>query len=601
VFQQLFKHPLTDNGLKQFLADWEAQNLHQPNNPKTVADMKAALDATVLKRGVYNLVFHPHGWIRNDQMVQFIDYAQKKYGTRVKFLTFRECTDRINRFMLLGQPLRDPVTGGDNGIRIVDFDGDGYQDVMIGNENARLARRWNPELDRWEKVDSQVQFTAAAEDGRRDLGVKFGRLPGGNAVSLLVNHESDQAIYRFSEQRFQRGALPVELEDVRTSRDGVDQGVRLRDLNHDGVAEILVANPSEKKVLRYRDGVWETAQPAFPYAIVDQQGRDRGARFVDLDGDSFDDFIISNGRQTAVHLYDRETGGFTRVVQGLADIPLIVRNGTNNGVWFAEEHMWVQNEDTNRLPDGVDRRSFVQLLGNTEPGPRDPDLSLKSIQVRPGFTVELVAAEPLVMDPIALDWGADGKLWVAEMADYPLGLDDQGKPGGRVRFLEDTDGDGRYDKSTLFLDGIPYPTGVIAWRDGVIISAAPTVFFAADRNQDGKADVREDLYQGFNQGNQQHLVNGFERGLDHWLYLANGDSGGKVRSLRTGAEFDIAGLDLRIRPEQGLLDVQSGRTQFGRHRDDHGNWFGCSNPLPVRHYVLADHYLRRNRWVKFPS
>ena len=100
------------------------------------------------------------------------------------------------------------------------------------------------------------------------------------------------------------------------------------------------------------------------------------------------------------------------------------------------KHLWVQNENTNRLPDGVDRRSFQDLLGSTEPGPRNPQQSLKSIQVPEGFRVELVAAEPLVMDPIAIDWGADGKLWVVEMADYPLGLDDQGEPGGRVRFLE---------------------------------------------------------------------------------------------------------------------------------------------------------------------
>ena len=262
--------------------------------------------------------------------------------------------------------------------------------------------------------------------------------------------------------------------------------------------------------------------------------------------------------------------------------------------------MWVQNEDTHRLPDGVDRRSFTQLLGKTEPGPRSPELSRESIKVRPGFTVELMAAEPLVMDPIALDWGPDGRLWVVEMADYPLGMDDQGKPGGRVRYLEDTDGDGRYDQSTLFLDQIAFPTGVIAWRDGVIVSAAPSVFFAADRDGDGKAEVREDLYRGFGEGNQQHRVNGFERGLDNWLYLANGDSGGSIESVKTGQKVELGGQDLRIRPDDGSLDLQSGRTQFGRHRDDHGNWFGCSNPTPVRHFVLADQYLRRNPHIAPP-
>lgn len=67
------------------------------------------------------------------------------------------------------------------------------------------------------------------------------------------------------------------------------------------------------------------------------------------------------------------------------------------------------------------------------------------------------------MDPVGFDWGSDGRLWVVEMADYPLGLDGRGKPGGRVRFLQDTDGDGKYDRSTLFMDDIPFPNAVMAW------------------------------------------------------------------------------------------------------------------------------------------
>merc|ERR1712012_1135939 len=98
---------------------------------------------------------------------------------------------------------------------------------------------------------------------------------------------------------------------------------------------------------------------------------------------------------------------------------------------------------------------------------------------------ELVAAEPLVQDPIAFDWGPDGKLWVVEMADYPLGLNNDGTPGGRIRFLEDTDEDGRYDQSTIFLEGLSYPSGVMPWRDGVLISAALNIIYAVDSDGDG--------------------------------------------------------------------------------------------------------------------
>src|ERR1051325_5868090 len=87
--------------------------------------------------------------------------------------------------------------------------------------------------------------------------------------------------------------------------------------------------------------------------------------------------------------------------------------------------------------------------------------SLKKIHVSPGYRVELAASEPQVIDPVAIDWDTAGRLWVVEMADYPLGLDGKGKHGGRVRVLEDLDGDGFYEKSTLFAEGLNFPTGLI--------------------------------------------------------------------------------------------------------------------------------------------
>ncbi len=579
--------------------DWQAQNIQRPANPRTVDDMLAAIDATVIKQGVANIVFHPYEWIRNDQMAALVDRVDKSHGKKVMFLTFKECVDRINKNLLLGQSIR-AEDGGDNGVRLLDLNQDGHMDVFIGNENLRVARIWQPKSNSFKELSHDVYLTKESEKGRVEQGVRFGQGPAGQSM-IFVNNPESQALYYFSGETLRKAVLPEELSSVYTMVDETDQGVRLRDVTGDGVAEILIGNSQRQVILHAdQDGTWVPLGP-LPYAIVDDSGQDNGLRFVDFDGDRRDDLVISNGRQSAICLYDVQQQCFADPVNGGADIPWIVRDGTNNGVWFAANHLWVQNEDTHRMPDGVDRRSFAELLGKTQPNPRSPETSLDSIQVRPGFEVQLVAAEPLVMDPVAIDFGPDGKLWVVEMADYPLGLDDRGQPGGRVRYLTDTDGDGVYDQSTLFLDGIAFPTGVIAWGDGVIVSAAPAVFFAADRDGDGKAEVRQELYRGFAQGNQQHLVNGFERGLDNWLYLANGDSGGVVKSIQTGKEVDIRGQDLRIRPRDGSLDAQAGRTQFGRHRDDHGNWFGSSNPLPLRHYVLADHYLRRNKNVSPPS
>ena len=230
-----------------------------------------------------------------------------------------------------------------------------------------------------------------------------------------------------------------------------------------------------------------------------------------------------------------------------------------------------------------------------EPAGKAAADALKSIVVVPGFTVELVASEPLVKDPIAFEWGPDGKLWVVEMGDYPLGTDGKGKPGGVVRFLEDIDGDGRYDKQTTFLESLGFPTGVMPWREGILVACAPDIFYAVDRDGDGRADHREVLFTGFGTGNQQHRLNGFEMGLDGWVYGANGDSDGRVRSAKTGTETSISGRDFRFRPDTGEFEAESGRTQYGRHRDDWGHWFGNNNPNWGWHYVLANHDLRRNR------
>ncbi|MFN0054893.1 MAG: PVC-type heme-binding CxxCH protein [Planctomycetales bacterium] len=264
------------------------------------------------------------------------------------------------------------------------------------------------------------------------------------------------------------------------------------------------------------------------------------------------------------------------------------------------------------------------------PRPQNPAESLASIQVRPGFRVELMAAEPLTYDPVAFAFGADGKLWVAEMGDYPLGEDTPRpraaaerkpsvraaavRPVGRIRFLEDTDDDGQFDRSTLFLE-VPYPTGVLPWRRGVLITSAPHILYAEDTDGDGRADHQETLYTGFVEGNQQHRLNGLVRGLDNWIYVANGDSGGEVRyvgpsadrpaGLRRGTGLpgaaqnergvNISGRDLRIRPETGALEAVTGQSQFGRSRDDWGNWFGCNNSNAMYQFVLDDRYQRRNR------
>ncbi len=231
--------------------------------------------------------------------------------------------------------------------------------------------------------------------------------------------------------------------------------------------------------------------------------------------------------------------------------------------------------------------------------PMSPEQSRAALRPRPGQTVDLMASEPAVTSPVAIDFGPDGSLWVAEMYDYPLGLDGNYQPGGRVRRLTSSQNDGRFDQSTVFLEDIPFPTGVTVWRNGVLVCAAPDILFAADTDGDGRADDIRKLYSGFGTHNYQARVNSLEYGLDGWVYGSCGLFGGQIVNFK-GETFDLGDQDFRIRPDTGEIEPATGRTQQGRPRDDAGNWFGCDNSTLCRHYPLPAAAVRRNPHVPAP-
>ncbi len=585
-------------------SDWSAQKLQKPDNPQTVADFKRAIDAAVVKQGVFTLIFHPHKWITSQQIVELVDHAVAKHGKKIKFLNFREAQERLNKNLLGGQSLR-AADGSDNGVRLVDLDADGFQDVVIGNARVRQTRLWLPKESKWTVGPFPTSLVA-------DGGARFGVLDSSGFPTVMVRNEQVAAAWRFDGHEWQSDAtaaagLELNGKPVLASRAGRDQGLRLRDIDADGICELIVGNPSERAVFRYepKQG-WKRTEAALPEAtaIVDGQGRDAGLRFVEIDQDGHDDVAFSNEAIYSAHLYVPGEKNWSRQLvagkQGSAGaIPPIVRNGTNNGAWFHDRTLYVQNEDTDKLADLVDRMPLDNLLkGVLFPGPKSPQQSLAVTHARPGFQVELAAAEPLVEDPIAMAFGPDGKLWVAEMGDYPRGVDGKGRHGGMIRSLEDVDGDGRYDKSTVFLDDLGFPTGVAPWRNGILITCAPELIYAEDTDGDGKADKREVWYSNFAEGNPQHRMNGLKWGLDGWLYCAHGDGvGGRIELVKAGGFANANGRDFRIRPDSGELDPQSGPTQYGRNRDDFDNWFGCANSDPMFQFVLADHYLRRNKFV----
>ena len=585
-------------------SDWQSYNIQGSVNPKLLEDWKTGLDLVALKQGVFNFVFHPHGWSSSIQHVEFIDYAVERFGRRVKFLNYREVHERLTRHLLGGQPLRAP-DGTDNGVRLLDLNNDGYLDVVIGNDELRQTRIWDPQTRKWQASDFPVSL--------RNSGARFGVLERGSVV-MLCRTEQQSGAWRFkgthwtAEPELLKG-LEWEGQPVLTARGGRDRGVRFRDVDADGACELLLGNESQNAVFRWDSAAraWKRQSFALPSgaAFVTATGEDNGLRLRDLNGDGADDLIFSNTERYGLALMvprlilGFQPGWSREVISGprgfRPELPMIARGGSapNNGAWFARGEMWIQNEDVAHLTNIVERHSFEELLSGFQPPASSPTQSLAAIQVPADFVVELVAAEPVVQSPVFIDWGEDGRMWVVEMRDYPLGID--GQAGGVVKRLEDADGDGYYEKATVFADRLHFPNGLLPWRKGVLISAAPDILYAEDTDGDGRADKIEKLFTGFGVWNQQHLLNGFDYGLDNWLYGANGDSGGTVTSVKTGEKVSISGRDFRFRPDTGEFETIAGQTQFGRHRDDWGNWFGNSNPTWLYHYWIPEHYVRRNR------
>lgn len=234
--------------------------------------------------------------------------------------------------------------------------------------------------------------------------------------------------------------------------------------------------------------------------------------------------------------------------------------------------------------------------------PLAPTESQKLIRLEAGLRLELVAAEPQIESPVAMTFDEDGRLWVVEMRDYPNGPPKGEPPQGRIRVLEDRDGDGYFEQSRVFAEGLLFANGLMPWRGGVLVTAAPHVIYLADRDGDGKADHREVLFEGFATENPQLRVNHPILGIDNWVYVANGLRGGKIRRAgRPAAEpINLSGMDFRFDLIHDRYEAISGMGQFGNTFDDWGRRFVCDNHNHLRHVVLPNRYIQRNPYLAAP-
>jgi putative membrane-bound dehydrogenase-like protein len=230
--------------------------------------------------------------------------------------------------------------------------------------------------------------------------------------------------------------------------------------------------------------------------------------------------------------------------------------------------------------------------------PLTPAEEQRTFRFPKGFRVELVASEPNIVDPVAIAFDEDGRLFVAEMPGYPNeGVGTGRIESGKIKLLEDKDGDGFYETCTLYADGLRFPTSVMSWKGGLLATIAPDIVYFQDTKGAGKADQRRVLYTGFDLANIQQLVNSLQWGIDNWVYGCAGGAGGTIRTMEKVQmePVTLRGRGIRFHPESpGSLEATSGGGQFGLAVDDWQNWFTATNSQHLRHIVLPDHYLRRN-------
>lgn len=228
--------------------------------------------------------------------------------------------------------------------------------------------------------------------------------------------------------------------------------------------------------------------------------------------------------------------------------------------------------------------------------PTEPADALQTFQVQPGFKLELAAAEPNVADPTAICWDESGRLFVVEMRGYSEERDEK---LSRIRVLEDEDGDGRYEKSSVYADGLLWPTALFWWKGGLIVGDPPELIYLQDTDGDGKADKRQVLFTGFSRDNVQGMMNSLTWGLDNRIHGAGSSGGGQITSPQRPDMKPLAvrGRDFAIEPRSMTMETTTGGAQHGMCFDDWGTKFLCHNSDHLQMVVHEERYLARNPYL----
>ncbi len=240
----------------------------------------------------------------------------------------------------------------------------------------------------------------------------------------------------------------------------------------------------------------------------------------------------------------------------------------------------------------------------TDP-PKSPEDSLACFQVEPGLRVELVAAEPLVFDPVWMAFDEHGKLFVVEYSDYPTGPKDPNDPPlSKIVMLEDSDNDGRMDRRHVFADRLDFAHSFMPFRGGLLVGAKTEILYLRDTDGDNRADFRQVLFKGFKPAHPQMQIGCPVWGIDNWIYMTYGAGDvERVESSFASASTSVLQLrrDFRFHPMTFDFRASSGFGQFGHTIDSTGNRFFCTNRNPIIAAPILPEQLTRNSQIVIPT
>ena len=226
--------------------------------------------------------------------------------------------------------------------------------------------------------------------------------------------------------------------------------------------------------------------------------------------------------------------------------------------------------------------------------PLSPQESAKLWEVDGDFEVQLVASEPLTCDPVDVVWDERGRMFVAEMGDYPLPLAD-GSNLSRIRLLSDENGDGLMDKAVTWADGLDHVQGLMPMQGGLLATTRTAILFLQDTDGDNVADIRKKLFTTNDPSHNQLQVSSPRYGLDNLVYLSNGLDGKEIYPEdHPEKKIDFTRLNLRYNPRTGEMKPETGAGQFGGTLDDYGRHFFCSNRNPVMFAVMPLAAVQKN-------